>query len=264
MSAIVLALVLLAALQPVHHHAPLAAPDTQAAPTPAAPLAVALHHRGRFYPRVQDGWRDRVRVAWTVPAGHGPWSGDVTVERRGGRLVGTYALDADPTAFRWDGLDSSGSPLPVGRYRVRVDLQVGSVSLLTGTPGSVTLTYPVRIATRTVSRTVTETVRPADVELQDVRVRGYCETSPERTGSLLLACHYGGYLQAALPVAVPAGVVIEEKKVTGRVRCCWPGMVRTFWVRRDPTTLLLGIRVTGDRRYRLRSAEVTYTAQVRR
>ncbi|HWJ81677.1 MAG TPA: FlgD immunoglobulin-like domain containing protein [Nocardioides sp.] len=263
LAAVVLAVLLAASLQPVNHHVSAPRTTAHAALPAAAPLAVALAHRDRFYPRVQDGWRDRVRLGWRVDPGYGPWSGEAAVLRRG-EEVGRYALGENPTVFRWDGLDDAGDPLPKGHYQVRVGLRLGPVSLLTGVPGSVVLTYPVRIATRTVSRTETVTVRPADQDLRDVRVRGLCAVSSERTGALLLGCRYGGYLQAGLPISVPADAVIESTQESGRVRCCWPGLVRTFWTRPDPTTVVLGIRVTGNRRYRLRGAEVTYTASLRR
>lgn len=251
---------MLAALHPTHAdstRSDTAEPAVADGP-PTMPGSEPLASTRRFYPLVRDGWRDHATFRWSVDPYYREWTAVVRVSDSDGDPVVRRRLADAPEAFRWSGR-GRGALVEPGRYRVHVALRLETPNPLTQGTVSQQLSFPVRVATRTVDQTETVVIRPATHPDVDVDVRGNCFSRAELPGSLLLNCHPVGQLDAVLEVAVPEGATVEEATHTGRILCCAPGNVRTTWHQPDADTLRLGIRVTGDRRYRLWSMRVTYS-----
>lgn len=258
----VLVVAVLAALHPPHADSARTATPEPAEPATAVAQptvldAEPLDSTRAFFPLVRDGWRDTATFAWQVDPYYRTWTAVVRVSDADGVEVLRSRLADEPESYTWNGR-GDGARVEPGRYRVRVALRLDTPNPLARRTVTERLSFPVRVATRSVDHTETVVIRPATHAGVAVNVRGNCFSRPERPGSLLLNCHPVGQLKAVLEVAVPEGATVESATHRGRILCCAPGNVRIGWRQPDADTLVLGIRVSGDRRYRLWSMLVTY------
>lgn len=258
-SCAVLVVAVLAALHPAHDGSarPDAPKPAVAVAQPTTPGAGPLGGTRAFFPLVRDGWRDTATFEWQVDPFYRAWSAVVRVTDDHGVVVVRRRLASEPESFTWNGR-GGGALVEPGRYRVGVTLRLETPNPLTRRTVTQRLAFPVRVVSRSVDHTETVVIRPATHPAVDVNVRGNCFSRPEAPGSLLLNCHPVGRLKAVLEIDVPDGATVEDVTRRGQILCCAPGNVRTSWWQPDADTIRLGIRVSGDRRYRLWSVLVTY------
>lgn len=210
-----------------------------------------------FYPRVRDGYLDKValRIDLNRAAGVAWQVNDID-----GRVVrrATTSASAGAHVWRWDGKSSSGALLKPGAYRAVVTVTAGGVSR--------TRSIVVRIATAVITRTITKRKDGYDANYA-TRGRCYVEQAyADDDYSVTLDCWGGRYAQATYVFAIPSNATnirwAVRSYLSGADLCC-RGSVSKSGARVSSTRYHIRAKVTGLRAMTVERVAVTYSYRTR-
>jgi hypothetical protein len=208
----------------------------------------------RFYPYVNDGYRDRARLVF-----HLNKEANLTavVRTMGGRLVKRESIGflSDGSWF-WNGRRNNGTRAPVGRYKVTLEARASGE--LRRSTRLVTISRGWR--TKHGSRSFCGGCGPGAV---DVIGNCFVEFDWFQEGDIFLDCWGGAFAGATWVFRVPATTFRVSKSVRGTVMCCSPGDWASVGVRRNARTYVVAAAVSGWRSWQIRSVAISYAYRVR-
>ena len=219
---------------------------------PALVLSSATLSAQSFYPTVVDGFRDSVTASWTSnkTAGH-----VAKVLNSNGAVVRRAELGdlaAGAHQWVWNGRSTSGSRVPVGTYRIRLeaDDHAGSTRMFVRSV-LVRSSYVVRrhSMARAGSSSATSTSGPCFV------------TRSTRQGTTNLDCWGGRYARASYTFRLPADAYAVRYSLSGQrtaADICCSGRIMQSGSRVSRTAFRVTATVTGWRAYDVRRAAVSY------
>jgi hypothetical protein len=213
-----------------------------------------------FYPRVRDGYRDRVNFALGSRQDTQLW---MYVRNSDGRLVRSRKVHSvDPwwngysrDRVSWNGENNNGRRVPTGRYRVTFESTGEGVRT-----ARAIVTVTVSTGYRTVRRT-----KEADgwYGSRDT-TRGNCYASeafyPHGNN---LDCWGGNYAQATYTFRIPRNASNLTWFARGERNCCSNGRVIKSGTRIAPERYQVRVRVTNWASFTVRKAGISYRTRVK-
>lgn len=219
-----------------------------------------------FYPRVKDGYRDKVQFGTTTGS---YYNMSATIYNANGKVVRTLPR-ADFTG--WNGRMSNGNLAPVGTYKVTLRAYYDKYSYGDYIKEWVTANRTVKVATGQTTKTFTRIRNGTDTTTRDrshtSRIYG------NGNGRLILDANsfrsptYGGknaYATATYRFNVPAkarGLCFETTGYKGKGGR-WPGQSIETGKRVNKTTYVVTTKVTNLKIRQVNRVQIWYEARVR-
>ena len=232
-------------------------PTPTPTPTPVPPLAftgVSVSSL-RFYPLVQDGFRDSRVVRFTT---NEPVRVTARVRTLSGSLVrtATFTSRAGAGSWAWYGGKNGGGHARPGAYRIDLTA-TGTVSgdRVRRFTGRVNLATGWRYGSGSSSR-------PGNAYSTQSAGSDCYTTEDDYLETVTVDC-WGGRSGVGYRFAVPRNTYSVSWRVSGVTQCCAPGRIIRTGTRISPTRFRVGVVVTDWRAYEVHRVRISYRTRTR-